>query len=483
MDRLPSTDATLRLQQTFAQQQAAFQRHAYPSIGERQSQLGQLKRQLQRYQDVLAAAMSQDFGYRPDTESLLLDLLPTILHINHTIQNLGRWMRPSRRHNEWVFATNRLYVRYQPKGVIGIIGTWNFPVYLALGPLVAALGAGNRAIIKMPENMPATTQCLRQMLAEIFPEDQVALFGGELHDPNRFTELPFDHIVFTGSTRVGRIVMQHAAQNLTPVTLELGGKSPAVVLRDYPIQDAATSIAHGKCVNAGQICVSPDYALVPADRLEAFVDSARQAAQSFYHGQFAGNPDYASLVSEAHAARIRALLDDARQQGATVIACGPLGDGRQIPLHIVTGCTPAMRLMQEELFGPILPVLTYERLEDAIAHIQSGPRPLALYCFSHDRLAREELLRQTHSGGVTINDWGRHVMSHDAPFGGIGASGMGSYHGEEGFRELSLARTVFVRHRFFPVHWFQPPYGNRIQRALLRWFLGRADPNVSPPPH
>jgi len=281
MDRLPSTDATLRLQQTFAQQQAAFQRHAYPSIGERQSQLGQLKRQLQRYQDVLAAAMSQDFGYRPDTESLLLDLLPTILHINHTIQNLGRWMRPSRRHNEWVFATNRLYVRYQPKGVIGIIGTWNFPVYLALGPLVAALGAGNRAIIKMPENMPATTQCLRQMLAEIFPEDQVALFGGELHDPNRFTELPFDHIVFTGSTRVGRIVMQHAAQNLTPVTLELGGKSPAVVLRDYPIQDAATSIAHGKCVNAGQICVSPDYALVPADRLEAFVDSARQAAQSF----------------------------------------------------------------------------------------------------------------------------------------------------------------------------------------------------------
>lgn len=481
MDRLSPTDATLRLQQIFFQQQAAFQQHVYPSVSERRDHLRQLKRQLQRYQDVLAAAMSKDFGYRPNAESLLLDLLPTILHINHTIKNLARWTRPSRRHNEWVFATNRLYVQYQPKGVVGIIGTWNFPVYLALGPLVAALAAGNRAIIKMPDNMPATTRCLRQLLADIFPDDLVALFGGELDDPNRFTELPFDHIVFTGSTRVGRIVMQHAAQNLTPVTLELGGKSPAVVLPDYPMEEAATSIVHGKCVNAGQICVSPDYAMVPTDRLDAFIESAQQAAQRFYHGQFAGNPDYTSLVSEVHAARIRALLDDARQQGATIVACGPMDGGRQVPLHIVTGCKPSMRLMQEELFGPILPVLTYDSIDDAIGHIQSGPRPLALYCFSHDRQARETVLRQTHSGGVTINDWGRHVMSHDAPFGGIGASGTGSYHGEEGFRELSLSRTVFVRHRFFPVHWFQPPYGNRVQQTLLRWFLGRPDPNVSPP--
>ncbi|MGO4220690.1 coniferyl aldehyde dehydrogenase [Lysobacter sp. TAF61] len=472
-----STTPACRLASLFDRQRAAFAAHPYPGIAERRHHLLALKRQLLRYQDVLATAMSRDFGSRSPAESKMLDILGTTLEINHALSRLRRWMKPCRRSTELLFLTNSLRVHYQPKGVVGVITPWNFPLYLSLGPLAMALAAGNRVMIKMPEATPHTNAVLQEMLAAAFDESQVAMVGEELLDPNEFTSLPLDHIVFTGSPAVGRTVMRTAAANLTPVTLELGGKSPAVVMRDYPLADAAARITHGKATNCGQICVSPDYALVPRERVEAFVGAARDAFVSMFGSRTAGNDDYTSVASERQHARILSLLEDARARGARITVCGDDdGDrGRQMPMHIVTGVRPDMRLMSEEIFGPILPVVAYDHLDEAIDHINAGPRPLALYCFSHDPQARQRLLQRTHSGGVTINDWGWHVMNHDAPFGGIGNSGMGTYRGVEGFRELSHARTVFKRHRFFPTQLFHPPYGTRVQRLLMRAFLGKAD--------
>ena len=474
-------EAAARLQNVFAAQSAAYAQNPYPSAQARKASLRQLKRQLLRYQDALAQAICTDFGFRSHAESKMLDVLSSTLEINHAISHLSRWMRPRRRRPELLFATNSLRVTYQPKGVVGVIVPWNFPVYLALGPLTAALAAGNRVMIKMAEVTPATNAVLRRMLAEVFAEDQVAVVGEELVNPNDFTALPFDHIVFTGSPAVGRVVMRTAADNLTPVTLELGGKSPALVARGYPLAEAARSIAHGKGTNAGQICVAPDYALVPRESVADFVAQAKASFIEMFGADLAASPDYTAIVNDRQAARIDALLQDARAKGAQIEACAQPGPGRRMPLQIVTGLTPDMRLMQEEIFGPVLPVLAYDQLEDAVRHINAGPRPLALYCFSHDAALRDQVLKATHSGGVTLNDWGWQTINHDAPFGGVGNSGMGSYHGDEGFRELSHARTVFKRHRFFPVKLFHPPYGNWAQRLTLRFYLGQGgDPAVTP---
>ena len=479
--KFASIAAVERVARLFEAQQRAFEKQPFPSATERSERLRALKRQVVRYQDRLAEAMSQDFGYRAPAESKMLDLLGSALELNHAISHVKRWMKSSRRSTELLFLTNSVRVNYQPKGVVGVIVPWNFPIYLALGPLAAALAAGNRVMVKMPEATPATNACLRRLLAEAFSEDQVAVVGEELLVPGEFTALPFDHIVFTGSPAVGRTVMRTAAEHLTPVTLELGGKSPAVVLPGCDIAEAATRIVHGKAANCGQICVAPDYALVPRASVEAFAQQAQAAFARLYGPRVQGHPDYTALVNERHRQRIAALLDDARAQGATVIACAEGGTGRQMPLHIVTGLTPRMRIAQEEIFGPILPVLAYDTLDDAIAIIQGGPRPLALYAFGHDAAARRRLLAHTHSGGVTVNDWGWHVLNHDAPFGGVGNSGMGTYHGEEGFRELSHARTVFQRHRFFPIGLFYPPFGNAVQRLVLRLWLGAGDPALQTP--
>jgi len=473
-------EASIRIRELFAQQRSAYARDPYPDASERKAGLRRLKRELLRHQDVLAQAMSEDFGFRAPAESKMLDILGSTLEINHAISHLSRWMRPRRRRPELLFTSNSLRVTYQPKGVVGVIVPWNFPLYLALGPLAAALAAGNRVMIKMPEATPATNAALRSMLAQAFPEDEVAVVGEELADPNTFTALPFNHIVFTGSPAVGRIVMRTAAENLTPVTLELGGKSPALVARGFPLAEAARRITHGKATNCGQICVAPDYALVPREGVEEFVAQVKSTFAGLFGHTTAGSPDYTAIVNDHHAARIESLLQDARAKGARVEVCAQPGPGRQMPLHIVTGLTHGMRLMHEEIFGPILPVLPYDQLDDALSHINAGPRPLALYCFSHDPAERERILKRTHSGGVTVNDWGWHTINHDAPFGGVGNSGMGTYHGEEGFRELSHAKTVFKRHRFFPIDLFYPPYGNWAQRMVLKYFLGEGDPALAP---
>lgn len=481
-DRTHSThvEATARIRDLFAAQSAAYARAPFPSAAQRKTALKNLKRQLLRYQDVLAQAMSDDFGFRAPAESKMLDILGSTLEINHAISHLSRWMRPKRRRPELLFASNSLRVTYQPKGVVGVIVPWNFPIYLALGPLAAALAAGNRVMIKMPEVTPATNAALRRLLAESFAEDEVAVVGEELANPNDFTSLPFNHIVFTGSPAVGRIVMRTAAENLTPVTLELGGKSPALVARGYSVADAARRITHGKATNAGQICVAPDYALVPREGMAEFVATVKTTFADMFGASMADSHDYTAIVNDRQAERIDALLQDARAKGAKIEVCAQPGTGRRMPLHIVTGLTPDMRLMHEEIFGPVLPVVPYDQVDDAVRHINAGPRPLALYCFSHDAAERERVLKDTHSGGVTINDWGWHTINHDAPFGGVGNSGMGTYHGVEGFRELSHAKTVFKRHRFFPIDLFYPPYGNWAQRLTLKFFLGEADPSLAP---
>jgi len=472
--RAPDDAAEIeRLQAIHARQRTAFAAHPYPSAEERRARLKALRAALRAHQDRLADAMSDDFGGRSNFESKMADVLGPVLEINHALGHLGRWMRSRRRHTELLFATNRAYVMYQPKGIVGIIAPWNFPVYLALGPLVAALAAGNRAMIKMSEYTPHTTAAVRALLAGCFAEDEVAVVGGAVAAAQAFAALPFDHLVFTGSPAVAPHVMRAAAANLTPVTLELGGKSPAIVAPGADLDAAARAIAHGKTFNCGQICVSPDYALVPSAQVEAFAAAVAAAFRAFVP-QVRGNADYTSVINDRQHARLLDLLADARSRGGTVTAAGDVGPDRRLPLHVVTGVRDEMRVAREEIFGPILPVIGYETLADAVRYVAARPRPLALYPFGFDSASLASVLGATHSGGVTVNDWGWHVFNHDLPFGGSGTSGMGSYHGEEGFRELSHAKAVFRRHRYFPVGLFYPPYGNWVQRLALWFYLGRS---------
>jgi coniferyl-aldehyde dehydrogenase len=460
------------LQRLLERQRVAFSREPYPGLAARKDKLRRLRTALRRDQDRLAEAMSLDFGGRSALESKMADVLGPVLEINHALRHLRAWMKPQRRATELLFFSNRAWIEYQPKGVVGIIAPWNFPGYLALGPLIAALAAGNRAMIKMSEFAPNTTSAIRVLLAGCFAEDEVAVVGGDAEIGKAFAALPFDHLVFTGSTEVGRAVMRAAADNLVPVTLELGGKSPAIVSRSADLRAAARKVAHGRLFNAGQVCVAPDYALVPREKLQEFSEAVVSAFQAMVP-EPAEDPHYTSVITPRHVARLHELLADARALGATVAASAEPDPGsRRLPLHVVTGVTDAMRIAQEEIFGPILPVLPYERIDDAIAYVAARPRPLALYYFGSDAEESDAISRRTHAGGITINDWGWHVFQHDLPFGGVGASGMGTYHGREGFHALSHCKSVFAAHRFFPVHLFYPPYGRFVQRLALRVFLG-----------
>jgi coniferyl-aldehyde dehydrogenase len=470
-------DTIENLNATLALQRAACLTTPYPDLEQRRRDLKAVRVALQRYQDRLTSAMSDDFGRRSEFECKMLDVMFPALQIDHALTNLRRWMKPQGRHTDWLFTSNRASVVYQPKGVVGVIAAWNFPIVEAVGPMIMALAAGNRVMIKMSEFSPRSTVVLRDMLAEIFPEDRVAVFGGGIGIARAFSGLPLDHIVFTGSPAVGKEIMRAAAANLTPVTLELGGKSPAIVSRSASVVAAAQSIAHGKAFNAGQACVAPDYALVPRERIDEFVAAAVSAFQRMYPDPV-GDPNYTTLASQRHASRARELLADAVAKGAKVISCGP-GDGaRVLTMQIVTGVTPDMRIMQEELFNPILPVVPCDSLDDAIRYVTARPRPLALYYYGADGREVKRLEQDVHAGGMTINDWAWHVFQGDLPFGGTGNSGMGSWRGPEGFRALSHGKSVLRMRRWFPVHLFHPPYGTGIQRLISRIFLGHADPSL-----
>ena len=471
-------DSVVALQSTLALQRAACLADPTPDIARRRRDLKALRAALGRWQDALSQAMSEDFGNRSDFECKMLDVLGPAVQIDHALRHLKSWMKTRRRGVDWLFLTNRARVVYQPKGVVGVIAAWNFPVIEAVGPLVTALAAGNRTMIKMSEFSPRSTAVLRRMLAELFPQEQVAVFGGGVDVGRAFASLPFDHIVFTGSPAVGRQIMRAASAHLTPVTLELGGKSPAIVSRSANLAHAAQSIAHGKAFNSGQACVAPDYALVPPELVDEFVAATAAAFARIYPDPL-NDPHYTHMASRRHADRARELLADAVAKGATVTSCGPSDGGRIISLQIVTRVTADMRLMQEELFNPILPVLATDSVDEAVAFVTARPRPLALYYYGTDAIENRRWTRDVHAGGMTINDWAWHVFQCDLPFGGTGNSGIGSWRGPEGFRALSHAKSVLSVHRFFPIRLFHPPYDTWLQRTIQKVFLGRADPSLA----
>ncbi|MGE4405939.1 coniferyl aldehyde dehydrogenase [Pseudomonas sp.] len=458
------------LQPLLAAQRAACRADPMPSADQRRARLRALRQAILDEKQALVEAVSSDFGNRAHSETLLAEIMPSLHGIDHAARRLRRWMRPSRRRVGLAFQPASARVLYQPLGVVGIIVPWNYPLYLAFGPLIGALAAGNRVMIKMSESTPATSQRVKELLARVFPEDLVAVVLGEAEVGQAFSRLPFDHLLFTGATSIGKQVMRAAADNLVPVTLELGGKSPAIVSADVPLADAAERIAFGKTLNAGQTCVAPDYVLVPEERVEDFVAAYRAAVQRFYPG-LEDNPDYTAIINERQLSRLRGYIADAESRGARLVPLFPGDQGRRLAHSLVLDVTDEMKLMQEEIFGPLLPVVPYRRLDDALAYVNERPRPLALYYFGYDKEGQRRVLHETHSGGVCLNDTLLHVAQDDMPFGGIGPSGMGHYHGHEGFLAFSKAKGVLIKARFNAARLIYPPYGTAIQRLILKLFI------------
>ena len=461
---------TGRLQTLFEKQRQAFQAAPSPSAEDRLQWLEALHDLLASHQRPIIEAISEDFGNRAADETRLAEIMPSLHGIRHAKRHLRRWMAPSRRRVGLAFQPASARVVYQPLGVVGIIVPWNYPLYLAIGPMIGALAAGNRIMLKMSEATPVTGALLRDLLAQIFPESQVAVILGDVDTAVAFSQLPFDHLLFTGSTSVGRQVMRAAAEHLTPVTLELGGKSPAIVSADVPLADAAERIAFGKTLNAGQTCVAPDYVLVPRPRVDAFVEAYGKAVRRFYP-QLDDNPDYTAIINRRQHARLQAYLDDARAKGARVLPLHEQGQQRRMPPHVLLEVNDDMQVMQDEIFGPLLPVVPYDGIDQALAYVNARPRPLALYYFGYDKTEQRRVLRHTHSGGVCLNDTLLHAAQDDLPFGGIGPSGMGHYHGHDGFLTFSKAKGVFVKQRFNAARLIYPPYGKTLQKLVYMLFV------------
>lgn len=460
----------LELPSLLQAQQVAFATDPMPSLKTRRGWLKTLRSLVVSEQDALAKSVSQDFGHRSQEETLFAEILPTLQSIDHACKHLRGWMKPSRRPLGIVFQPGAAQVVYQPLGVVGVIVPWNYPIFLALGPLVGALAAGNRVMIKMSESTPATSQLMQALLASIFPEELVTVVLGEADVGAAFSRLPFDHLLFTGATSIGRHILHAAADNLTPVTLELGGKSPAIVSATVPLEDAAERIAFGKTMNAGQTCVAPDYVLVPEGRLKAFVEAYRRVISRFYP-QLADNPDYTSIINPRQQARLNHYLDDAQAKGARLLPLFSEGQDRRLPHTLLLDVGDDMLVMQDEIFGPLLPIVPYRQINDAITYINARPRPLALYYFGYDRDEQQRVINSTHSGGVGINETLLHVAVCDLPFGGIGPSGMGHYHGHEGFMTFSKAKAVLRKPRLNATKVLYPPYGKPLQKLLRRLLI------------
>jgi coniferyl-aldehyde dehydrogenase len=423
-----------------------------------------------RHADAFAEAVRNDFGHRSIHETKLADVYPVVAGLRHARRHFRRWMKPRRRPIPWMFRPATGRVIYQPLGVVGIVSPWNYPVQLTLAPLTGAIAAGNRIMIKPSELTPATSALLEKVLAEVFKPDEVSVIQGGPEVAQLFTSLKFDHLLFTGSTSVGRQVMRAAADNLVPVTLELGGKSPAVVAPDYPLDEAAERIAAGKLFNAGQTCIAPDYVLVPQGREAAFADAFGAAVARLYP-TLAKNPDYTAIINDKHYERIHRLVTDARERGAVIQEINPAREqlepqARKIAPLLITGVPDDALVAREEIFGPVLPVMVYGDLDAAYRHVNSRPKPLAFYLFSHDRATVDKALERVIAGGVAVNDIMLHAVPEELPFGGVGESGMGVYHGEAGFRTFSHAKSVFHQARFNAAGMTKPPYGSRMNRLL-----------------
>jgi coniferyl-aldehyde dehydrogenase len=471
--------ASLRL--LFDAQQRASRDQIEVPLAVRRDRLLRIKALLDDHAGALAQAVNADFGVRSPQLTEIADLFVLRTLLSNTLKNLPRWMKPVKVRTPLYLQPSRAYLQRQPLGVVGVVSPWNYPLQLALGPVVTALAAGNRVMLKPSELTPQTSALLAGLIGKAFAADELCVVQGDGENhaefAAEFVSLPFDHLFFTGSTAVGRKVAAAAAANLTPTTLELGGKSPCVIdasCAGAALDSAALKIAHGKLLNAGQTCIAPDYVLLPRGMEAAFAEAfARAVARMF--PVIIGNPDYAAIINARQHERLQALLAQAAAQGARlqVINPGALNasnaagnTARQMAPVLVFDVPADCALMQEEIFGPILPVLPYDTLEQAISAINARPRPLALYCFGSDKAARAQLLARTVSGGVTVNDTLMHIAHENLPFGGVGESGWGAYHGEAGFLRLTQQKPVLVQSKWARGDLFYPPYGQRFERVL-----------------
>jgi coniferyl-aldehyde dehydrogenase len=454
--------------------QQQFNAESYPALAVRRQRLQRLAELLKHYSGALQQAVSTDFGQRSQAETQLLEIAPSLQGIKYQLAHLKRWLKPQRRAVHYTFAPAKNFVLAQPLGVVGIIVPWNYPIFLALSPLMAALAAGNQVLLKLSEFTPATNAVLAELLAEGL-SDCVSVVQGDAQVAAAFAALPFDHLLFTGSTGIGRKVMQAAAANLTPVTLELGGKSPALLTANTDLKHFSQRLLFGKTANAGQTCVAPDYVLVPKAKIPVLI-SQLQADFAKLYPDFATNPDYSAVINPLHYQRLQQLLAEALGRGATAYPCAVISSEQQqqtrrLPLTLLVDVPEECQILQQEIFGPLLPIIGYDDLEQALNYIRARPRPLALYLFSEDKAVQQQVLTQSHAGGVCINDTLLHVAQEDLPFGGVGPSGLGNYHGPEGFWRFSHAKAVHQKGRFSSSVLIYPPFNRPLFKALLQWLM------------
>ncbi|WP_368559799.1 coniferyl aldehyde dehydrogenase [Acinetobacter indicus] len=473
-DSTPHNLDAQRLHDVLALQKYAYQRYPLPTAKERIDRLARLKRVLVKYQDQFAEAINEDYGNRSMDETKIGELLTCLEHIKYYSKNLSGWMKPSKRHVGIIHQPAKAWVQYQPLGVVGIIAPWNYPLLLSVGPLICALAAGNHAMIKISSASMHFGRVLENAIAEAFPQELVAVITGGGAISDTFSHLAFDKMIFTGSTNVGKTVMAAAAENLVPVILELGGKSPVLVHPSSDMADVAERIAVGKLWNAGQTCVAPDYMFLPKGKTAEFLNHYEQYIKQMYPS-LCDNQDYTSIINDKQYNRLQGYLDNAREQGAQLIEINPqnelLDDVRKVAPTVLTGVTTEMRIMKEEIFGPLLPIMEYEQIDDVIEFINSRPRPLALYYFDFDQARADYVAQRTHSGHFGQNMVLTHVAQDDLPFGGVGASGMGKYHGPEGFFSLSHERSVMSNPKLYSLKYILPPFNKPIHRLISKMLL------------
>ena len=447
-------------------QKNAYDSQGIPSLEHRLASLNDLFNILKTNQHAIAEAISKDFGHRAQQETQLAELFLCIDGIRYIRKHLKKWMRPQKRSTSiWLLGSGNRVIP-QPLGVVGIVVPWNYPLFLCISPLIGALAAGNRCMIKMAANSRHLSQLLKGLFAEKFSADMLTIAHGA--KGKDFSALAFDHLIFTGSGDSGRQVMRAAANNLTPVTLELGGKSPTIIAADYSITKAAERLLFSKCLNAGQTCVAPDYVFVPESKIDEFIAASKVIISGRYTN--IESADYTSIIDDRAYLRLKNTLADAIDQGATATVLVPNSDAndvtRKFPPTLLTQVKGTMRVMQEEIFGPLLPIMAYQHIDDVLGYINSKDRPLALYLFSNDKQLQDKVINKTRSGGVCLNDAALHVGQNDMPFGGAGESGMGQYHGTEGFMAMSKLRPIFKQARFSPLAMMYPPYGQKFDRII-----------------
>lgn len=472
-----SETAPQTLERILESQRRAFTAARPEALSIRRDRIKRAMSILSQHGESLAEAMNADFGSRSFEGSMMTDIVSTIGFGKYCLKNMDHWAAPDKRSVRFPLGLMgaKAEVRYEPKGVIGIMSPWNFPVNLSFGPLMQVLAAGNRAMIKPSEFTPATSGRMRELVADVFDEDEVSVITGGPDVAQAFSSLPFDHLVFTGSTATGRKVMEAAAKNLVPVTLELGGKSPTIIGKGADLTRAGERIALGKMLNAGQICLAPDYLLVPEDQEEGVVAAVQLGVHQMYP-TLLDNEDYTAIISDKHFERLKGIVEDAKAKGAEAIEVNPANESfssantRKMPLTILRNVTDDMQAMQEEIFGPVLPVKTYKAIDEAVDYINDHDRPLGLYYFGSNTKEQEHVLDRTISGGVTVNDVIFHISVEDMPFGGVGPSGIGSYHGPEGFREFSHARSTYQQPKIdiAKLAGLKPPYGDAAKKAIAR---------------